>query len=78
MVLAGPVLVLFDFRFEKGDYLKCNNISLGYNLDPALCAKLYITRARLNLNMANVFTLTKFRNRPGNKGSFHLSKRSDI
>ena len=62
---------LFDFRFEKGDYLKCNNISLGYNLDPALCAKLYITRARLNLNMANVFTLTKFRGiDPETKGAF--------
>lgn len=62
---------LFDFRFEKGDYLKCNNISLGYNLDPALCAKLYITRVRLNLNMANVFTLTKFRGiDPETKGAF--------
>ena len=62
---------LFDFRFEKGDYLKCNNISLGYNLDPALCAKLYITRARLNLNMTNVFTLTKFRGiDPETKGAF--------
>nr|WP_305145471.1 SusC/RagA family TonB-linked outer membrane protein [Butyricimonas paravirosa] len=62
---------LFDFRFEKGDYLKCNNISLGYNLDPALCAKLRITRARFNLNMANVFTLTKFRGiDPETKGAF--------
>ena len=52
---------LFDFRFEKGDYLKCNNISLGYNLEQSICDKLHITRARLNFNMTNVFTLTKFR-----------------
>ena len=62
---------LFDFRFEKGDYLKCNNISLGYNLEPGICAKLRITRARLNLNMSNVFTLTKFRGiDPETKGAF--------
>ncbi len=62
---------LFDFRFEKGDYLKCNNISLGYNLEPELCAKLRITRARLNFNMSNVFTLTKFRGiDPETKGAF--------
>ena len=62
---------LFDFRFEKGDYLKCNNISLGYNLEPGICAKLGITRARLNLNMSNVFTLTKFRGiDPETKGAF--------
>ena len=62
---------LFDFRFEKGDYLKCNNISFGYNLEPELCAKLRITRARLNFNMSNVFTLTKFRGiDPETKGAF--------
>ena len=52
---------LFDIRFEKGNFLKCNNISLGYNLPPDLCRKLRLTRARVNLNMFNVFTLTKFR-----------------
>ena len=62
---------LFDFRFEKGDYLKCNNISLGYNLEQSICDKLHITRARLNFNMANVFTLTKFRGiDPETKGAF--------
>ena len=62
---------LFDFRFEKGDYLKCNNISLGYNLELSICDKLHITRARLNFNMANVFTLTKFRGiDPETKGAF--------
>ena len=62
---------LFDFRFEKGDYLKCNNISLGYNLEQSICDKLHITRARLNFNMTNVFTLTKFRGiDPETKGAF--------
>ena len=52
---------LFDFRFEKGNYLKCNNISFGYNLEQSICDKLHLTRARFNFNVSNVFTLTKYR-----------------
>ena len=40
---------------KKGDYLKCNNISLGYNLEQSICDKLHITRARLNFNMDKCF-----------------------
>ena len=62
---------LYDFRFEKGNYLKCTNISLGYNLSPQLCAALRLTRMRLNFNVSNVFTLTKYRGiDPENMGAF--------
>lgn len=52
---------VFDFRFEKGNYLKCNNISFGYNLEQKVCDKLHIARARFNFNVENVFTATKYR-----------------
>lgn len=62
---------IYDFRFEKGDYLKCTNISLGYNLSPRLCSSLKLTRMRLNFNVSNVFTLTKYRGiDPENMGAF--------
>lgn len=65
------VYQIFDIRFERGDYLKCNNISMGYNLTPELCSKLHLTRARININMFNVFTLTKYRGiDPETKGAF--------
>ncbi|MEG2227491.1 MAG: SusC/RagA family TonB-linked outer membrane protein [Odoribacter sp.] len=62
---------IYDFRYEKGDFLKCNNVSLGYNFAPKFCSKLSITRARLNFNMSNLFTLTKYRGiDPENMGAF--------
>ncbi|MFR5657407.1 MAG: hypothetical protein ACLUDU_05130 [Butyricimonas faecihominis] len=62
---------IYDFRFEKGDYLKCTNISLGYNLSPHLCSVMRLTRMRLNFNISNVFTLTKYRGiDPENMGAF--------
>ena len=52
---------LFDFRFEKGNFVKCNNISFGYNLESKWCEKMHLSRARFNFNVSNVFTLTKYR-----------------
>lgn len=51
--------------------MKCNNVSLGYNLPQNLCTLLHITRARFNFNMSNLFTLTKYRGiDPENMGAF--------
>lgn len=61
----------FSSQVEKGNFLKCNNISLGYNMSPELCNKLHIARARLNFNIQNVFTATKYRGLdPENLGAF--------
>ena len=62
---------IYDFRYEDGAYMKCNNVSLGYNLPQNLCTLLHITRARFNFNMSNLFTLTKYRGiDPENMGAF--------
>lgn len=52
---------IYDFRFERGAFMKCNNISLGYNLPNNLCQVLHISRARFNFNVSNLFTVTKYR-----------------
>ena len=61
----------FSSQVESGNYLKCNNISLGYNMDPEICKKLCLTRMRINFNIQNVFTSTKYRGLdPENMGAF--------
>ena len=60
-----------SFWLQDASYVRLKNISLGYNLEQSICDKLHITRARLNFNMTNVFTLTKFRGiDPETKGAF--------
>lgn len=54
-------LDFFDYKVENGAFVKCNNVSFGYNLDPELCSKLYLTRARFSFNAQNLFTWTKYR-----------------
>lgn len=51
----------FDNQLESGNYLKCTNISLGYNVPQKLCDKLHIERARFNFNVQNAFTFTKYK-----------------
>ena len=51
----------FDNQIESGNYLKCTNISLGYNVPQKVCEKLNIERARFNFNIQNPFTFTKYR-----------------
>ena len=45
---------------EDGSYLRVQNISLGYNLNPGLASKLGLKRARIAASANNVFTLTKY------------------
>lgn len=52
---------VFDFRFENGSFLKCNNISFGYNLPQNLCESIKLSSIRFNFNASNIFTLTKYR-----------------
>jgi TonB-linked SusC/RagA family outer membrane protein len=48
-----------DYYLEKGDYLKINNLTLGYNFDiKALAA--YISRMRVFVSADNVFTFTGY------------------
>ncbi|NOU59608.1 SusC/RagA family TonB-linked outer membrane protein [Marinifilum caeruleilacunae] len=52
---------LYDTDIEDGSFLRCTNITLGYNLSPELCEKLSISRLRVSLNVHNLFTFTKYK-----------------
>jgi len=45
---------------ENGDYLRLQNISLGYNIPKAYTSKLGIKRAKFTLSANNLLTFTKY------------------
>lgn len=51
----------YDRRLESGDYLKCTEISLGYRFPRNLVEHVRLKSARINLNMRDVFTISKYR-----------------
>lgn len=50
-----------DDKLESGNYLKCNVVSLGYNLSLELCKKMCLSQARFTFNIHNLFTATRYR-----------------
>jgi hypothetical protein len=48
-----------DYYLEKGNYLKINNLTLGYNFNVPTIAS-YISRLRIFVSADNVFTFTKY------------------
>ncbi len=51
----------YDNRLERGDYLRCSMVTLGYNFDPKLLSAIGFRTARVSLSSANLFTLSKYR-----------------
>ena len=61
----------YDRKLESGDYLKCTEISLGYYFPRKWLEPLRLKSARINLNMRDVFTVTKYKGLdPENFGGF--------
>lgn len=52
---------LSTFYLQDGSYLRCANITLGYNLPATLLSKVRVSGLRLYLNVNNAFTLTKYK-----------------
>ena len=52
---------LSTFYLQNGSYLRCTNITLGYNLPVAVLTKARVSALRLYVNVNNAFTLTKYK-----------------
>jgi len=52
---------LSTFYLHNGSFLRCTNLTLGYNLPTALLSKVRVSGIRLYVNANNVFTLTKYK-----------------
>ena len=61
----------YDRKLESGDFLKCTEISLGYFLSSKICKKLLLSSCRVNLNIRDIFTISKYKGLdPENFGGF--------
>lgn len=61
----------YDRKLERGDFLKCTEISLGYFFPSSICKKLLLTSCRVNLNVRDIFTISKYKGLdPENFGGF--------
>ncbi|WP_375446497.1 SusC/RagA family TonB-linked outer membrane protein [uncultured Fibrella sp.] len=52
---------LSSFYLQDGSFLRCTNITLGYNLPIAQLTKARVSALRLYVNINNAFTLTKYK-----------------
>lgn len=52
---------LSTFYLQSGSFLRCTNLTLGYNLPTGLLSKVRVSALRVYLNANNVFTLTKYK-----------------
>ncbi len=61
----------YDRKLETGNYLKCSEISLGYSLASNVCRKLLLESFRVNFNVRDIFTLSRYKGPdPENFGAF--------
>lgn len=70
---------MFDWGLEKGDYLKCGYVSLGYNLPLEWLEKIGFNSARLSFTAKDLFTITSYKGiDPLLMGEFGLSEFPEI
>lgn len=61
----------YDRKLESGNYLKCSEISLGYHMPSKWCNKIMLESCRINLNIRDIFTFSKYKGLdPENFGGF--------
>lgn len=54
---------------ENGDYLRLNNLQLGYNLPTKYCQKMGLSNVRIYVGGTRLFTLTKYKGYDPSTGS---------
>ncbi|MEL7588685.1 MAG: TonB-dependent receptor [Prolixibacteraceae bacterium] len=52
--------VVNSYYVENGSFLKCKNLTVGYRFKPALLNRIGLDKMRLYVQVANLFTLTKY------------------
>jgi hypothetical protein len=49
-----------SYYIEDGSFLKCRSLQLGYSFDKKIISKIHVSKLRLYIQAANLFTLTKY------------------
>ena len=51
---------MYDILLEKGNYLRCSYMTLGYNLKPEWLHKIGFSTARLSFTAKDLFTVSSY------------------
>ena len=57
---SANTTVFNSYYLENGSYLRCKQLSLGYSLPPSLLKRVGVDRFRIYVQVANLFTITKY------------------
>jgi len=60
-----------NLALEDGSFIRCKNITVGYNLPQTLLTKAHLYALRLYANISNVFTITKYTGMDPEVGSWN-------
>lgn len=69
--ITHPNIMISDRYVEKGDYLRIQNVTLGYTLSSNFASQIGFTRLRIYATAQNLFTLTKYSGYDPEIGSFN-------
>ena len=52
---------MYDCLLEKGDYLRCSYLTIGYNIKPEILSKIGFSTARISFTAKDLFTLSNYK-----------------
>lgn len=64
-------IMISDRYVEKGDYLRLQNVTLGYTMSPNFSSQLNLSRFRVYVTAQNLFTVTNYSGYDPEIGSFN-------
>lgn len=59
-----------DFYLENGSYLRCKQLQIGYTIPASVLRRIGVNRARIYVQAANLFTITKYTGLDPELGTF--------
>ena len=52
--------IMLDAFVEDGSFIRCSDVTIGYNLPKSICQKIYLNKVRAYVSCSNLFILTKY------------------
>ncbi len=68
---SHPNIMISDRYVEKGDYVRIQNVTLGYTLSPEIASQLKLSKLRVYVTAQNLFTITKYSGYDPEIGAFN-------
>lgn len=68
---SNPNVLISDRYVQKGDYVRLQNVTLGYTLNSETASKIGLSRFRLYVSAQNLFTITGYDGYDPEIGSFN-------